>query len=321
LKIEASGLTPAQFGDSEHARVGEWVVAIGSPYGLDYTVTAGVLSGVGRAGLGASEIEDYLQTDASINPGNSGGPLVDLDGNVLGVNTMIIGRGTGIGFAVPASIARQVARQLVETGAVRRAWIGVGFQELTPELASQLGTGAQNGAVIASVVDAGPAARAGLRAGDVVVAVAGERVEGGRDLLRAVLAREIGTPIQLTVARDGRERSMSVTTGERPGQDGRQATGGHDAVGGNRGAVARPEQAVGLRLRPTRTGQGAVVAGVQRGSPAARAGFQASDVIIRADRRPVREPQDVAAAFHDDGEALLEVRRGNGGFFAVLSVR
>src|SRR3954469_9425953 len=134
VKVEATGLSAAKFGDSDASRVGEWTVAIGSPFGLGYTVTTGVLSAKGRGGLGMNQIEDYLQTDASINPGNSGGPLCDLDGRVLGINTMIVGRGTGIGFSVPSNLARRVAEQIVKKGKVERAWIGVGVQDLTPEL-------------------------------------------------------------------------------------------------------------------------------------------------------------------------------------------
>src|SRR5580658_8891929 len=135
IKVEAQGLVAAKFGDSEAVRVGEWTVAIGSPFGLGYTVTAGVLSAKGRGGLGMNAIEDYLQTDASINPGNSGGPLCDLSGDVLGINTMIVGRGQGIGFAVPSTMAQRVATQILKTGKVTRAWLGLGVQDLTPELA------------------------------------------------------------------------------------------------------------------------------------------------------------------------------------------
>ena len=166
LKIDARNLPQAEFGSSEKARVGQFVIAIGSPFGLDYTVTTGVLSAKGRGGIGANEIEDYLQTDASINPGNSGGPLVNLQGRVLGINTMIIGRGSGIGFAIPAEIAQRVARQLIDNGTVKRAWLGVSFQELTPELAAHFGGNFEGGALINAIVPGAHAATRTVRAAD-----------------------------------------------------------------------------------------------------------------------------------------------------------
>ncbi|MDP9001143.1 MAG: trypsin-like peptidase domain-containing protein, partial [Myxococcota bacterium] len=171
VKIETTGLTPAKFADSDAARVGEWVVAIGSPFGLGYTVTAGVLSAKGRGGLGMNDIEDYLQTDASINPGNSGGPLCNLQGDVLGVNTMIAGRGQGIGFAVPSNMAQRVATQILKIGRVSRAWLGLSVQDLTPEISQAMHLAPGGGALINNVASDGPAYRANVRAGDVIASV------------------------------------------------------------------------------------------------------------------------------------------------------
>ena len=165
VKVDATGLTPAKFADSDAARVGEWVVAIGSPFGLGYTVTAGVLSAKGRGGLGMNAIEDYLQTDASINPGNSGGPLCNLQGDVLGINTMIVGRGQGIGFAVPSNLAQRVAGQILKTGHVSRAWLGVSVQDVTPEIATAMHLSPGAGALVNNVAADGPAFKANLRAG------------------------------------------------------------------------------------------------------------------------------------------------------------
>ena len=180
VKVAATGLTAAKFGDSDKARVGEWTIAIGSPFGLGYTVTTGVLSAKDRGGLGMNQIEDYLQTDASINPGNSGGPLCDLDGRVLGINTMIVGRGTGIGFAVPSNLARRVAEQILKTGHVQRPWIGVGIQDLTPELAAALKVDARSGVLVNSVNAAGPAKKANIKPGDIIAAVAKKKVVDGQ---------------------------------------------------------------------------------------------------------------------------------------------
>jgi Do/DeqQ family serine protease len=321
IRIAGRSLPSATFADSSRARVGEWVVAIGSPFGLDYTVTAGVLSATGRGGLGVNEIEDYLQTDASINPGNSGGPLVNLRGEVLGINTMIVGRGTGIGFAIPSDLASNVATQLIQTGVVRRAWIGVGFQELTPELAAQFGTQTRTGALISNVVGTGPAARAGLQAGDIVVSVDSRPVREGRDLLRAVLRQPIGSRVQVGLLRRGRQQTVTLVTTERP-----------DANPGRR--TPRPAQPQpqpsgwGMQIQPLTpqirqqigySGNGAVVvSGVADGSIADRAGIQPGDVIVEADRNAVTTPQQVLQAL-SDGTALLRVMRRDGSFYAVVA--
>ncbi|MGB5285260.1 MAG: trypsin-like peptidase domain-containing protein, partial [Polyangiales bacterium] len=208
LKIDARGLPQAEFASSEAARVGQFVIAIGSPFGLDYTVTTGVLSAKGRGGIGANEIEDYLQTDASINPGNSGGPLIDLQGRVLGINTMIIGRGSGIGFAIPAEIAQRVASQLIASGAVKRAWLGVSFQEITPELAAHFGGNFDGGALVNAVVPGGPAEKAGLQAGDVITSIDKQRIREGHDLLRTVLRRGVGERLSLVVRRGEKTKQL-----------------------------------------------------------------------------------------------------------------
>ncbi len=215
-KVDATGLTPAKFADSDAARVGEWVVAIGSPFGLGYTVTAGVLSAKGRGGLGMNAIEDYLQTDASINPGNSGGPLCNLQGDVLGINTMIVGRGQGIGFAVPSNMAQRVANQILKSGRVSRAWLGLGVQDLTPELAVAMRLPPEAGALVNNVAPEGPAYKANLRPGDVIAAVAGHAVHDGHDLVRETIAREVGQPVDLEIVRGGQHYGARVVLSERP---------------------------------------------------------------------------------------------------------
>jgi serine protease Do len=325
VKVEPpKPLTPANLADSNKTKPGQWVVAIGSPFGLDYTVTVGVVSAVGRGGMGANEIEDYLQTDASINPGNSGGPLVNLRGEVLGINTMIVG-GTGIGFAIPSNLARIVSEQLIVHGKVHRAYIGVGFQELTPDLATQFGVQGRGGALISSVVPDSPAERAGLRAGDVVTKVDGEPIRESRDLQRTLLQRKVGAKVELTVVREKKERAFSMATQERPSSaraPGERSNG--------KGAPKPLPDSFGLELEPLtkplaeRLGlaagqQGAVVSSVARGSIAERAGLKARDLIVEADRKPVRTPEDVRAAL-TDGTALLRVIRDkDSSSFLVLS--
>jgi serine protease Do len=214
VKIDAKDLPAATFADSSKARVGEWVLAIGAPFGLDYTLTACVLSAKGRS-IHANEIEDYLQTDASINPGNSGGPLVNLQGQVLGINTVIIG-GSGIGFAIPSSIARNVGEQLQTNGKVSRAWIGVSFQPLTSDIAKSLGKADTHGALVASVVAKSPAEKAGIKPGDVIESVDGAPVVQSSDLLRAVLLKPVGSKVAINVLRDGKQVALAMNTAERP---------------------------------------------------------------------------------------------------------
>jgi Do/DeqQ family serine protease len=337
LRIDARNLPHARFADVRRARVGEWVVAIGSPFGLDYTVTAGVLSAIGRGGLGMNEIEDYLQTDASINPGNSGGPLVNLRGEVLGINTMIVGRGSGIGFAVPASIARSVSEQLLATGTVRRSWLGVTFQEMTPELAASFGAGERRGALVAGVEPRGPAARAGIRPGDIVLDVDGAPVREGRDLMREVMVKPVGARVRVGLLRQGRPVALDVVTEERPVEPRAVSRGGQGGARGGAGqrgasdptAVGRPpvgpDAGLGLdTLTPDvarrlgyEGGGRVVVTRLLEGSPAERAGLRAGDVVVEADQREVRAPSDVLQAL-SDGHALLRVERRQGAFYTVI---
>ncbi len=326
IRVEAQGLPALELADSDGVRPGQWAVAIGSPFGLDYTVTTGVVSAVGRGGLGANEIEDYIQTDASINPGNSGGPLVNLRGQVVGINTMIIGRGTGIGFAVPSSLAKRVSAQIMEGGQVRRPWIGVAFQELTPELAGALGNGTgagpkpapSQGALVSEVVPDGPAQKAGVQPGDVVVRVDGAQVGEGRDLLREILKKSVGQRVRLRVWRNGRYRTSTMEAVERP----------QDVRGGTSGAPSRPgADSMGLQLEPLSEEQarrlgmegatGVLVRRVEAGSVAARAGLEPGHVIVGVDHRPARSVAQVRQALAG-GSALLRVQTRNGFRYVVL---
>jgi serine protease Do len=320
VKIEAKGLTPVRFADSDAALVGQWVVAIGSPFGLDYTVTAGVLSAKGRHGLGPNQIEDYLQTDASINPGNSGGPLVNLQGEVLGVNTMIIGHASGIGFAIPSNMARKIGLELLQKGGVSRAYIGVTYQPLTPELAASFGADRPRGALVNEVVPDGPAAKAGLRSGDIVLEVQGREVKEANDLQRAVLLYNVGEKLQLTVLRNGQKQKLTVTTAERP--DTREARAGQSKQRGG----AKGQNSLGVELTPVTpeiakrlrySGQGGVVvAEVVPGSTAEQAGLMRGDIIEEINRKPVTSEKQVEDAL--GGRALLKLHRQGGTFFTVI---
>lgn len=217
IKVEARGLPVAQLGNSDAARPGEWVLAIGAPLGLEATVTHGILSATGRSHLGINDVEDYLQTDASINPGNSGGPLVNLRGEVLGINTMIAGRNTGIGFAVSSRIAQFVVDQVLRTGHVARGWVGVGLQDLTPSLAESLRLSSSQGALVNAVERGTPADRGGLRIGDIVTNADGQSLRDADSLTRIITCKSPGERLSLTVLRNGQSVSLSLSPGTRPG--------------------------------------------------------------------------------------------------------
>lgn len=318
VRVEAKNLTPAKFADSDSARVGEWVVAIGSPFGLGYTVTTGVVSAKGRGGVGVNSVEDYLQTDASINPGNSGGPLVNLDGQVLGINTMIVGRGQGIGFAVPSNLARRTADQLVKTGHVQRAWIGVGIQDVTPEIAHELKVDPGAGALVNSVSADGPGAKAQLHPGDVVATVNGKRVRDAQELIRELLARDVGQTVSLEVIRAGKRYSTKAELTARPEpalspapvqQEPTQSQG--------LGLALRdlgPEQSVQLGLPPRSL---AAIVQVVPGSAGDRAGLRAGDIVIEADGIVEPSATQVTQA-GNDGHMLLRVRRHEAAFYAAV---
>jgi Do/DeqQ family serine protease len=318
VKVDATGLHPATFADSDAARVGEWVVAIGSPFGFGYTVTTGVLSAKGRSSLGMNAIEDYLQTDASINPGNSGGPLCDLDGKVVGINTMIVGKGSGIGFAVPSNMARRVAEQVLKTGHVERPAIGVATQQLTPDLIAAFRIDTHGGALIDQVSEGGPASKAGIRPGDVVAAVGGRPVRDNVDFMREILAHDVGQPLSLEIIRDGKHYRADVTPVVRQSEAippiPAQAQGVPHA---GLGLAIRDVSAAETEYRASGKKVLSVITRIDPGSPADRALLKPGDLIVQADGVEVPSSDDVAKAAND-GSLLVRVRRGEREFYAAL---
>ncbi|MBK9262259.1 MAG: trypsin-like peptidase domain-containing protein [Polyangiaceae bacterium] len=311
LRVDAKNLAAASFADSDAARVGEWVVAIGSPFGLGHTVTTGVLSAKGRAGVGMNAIEDYLQTDASINPGNSGGPLVNLDGQVLGINTMIVSKGQGIGLAVPSNIARRVATQILKTGHVTRAWIGIGLQDLTPQLAAEIPNTPSSGALVNMVIADGPAARAHLEPGDVITKIGTRVVGDAQDIIRETFLHDVGEVLPMEVVRGGKRYQTKVTLEAR-----KEAVPKALEV---QKPTSRPA-GLGLALRDVDAGNGksiAQVAAISPDSPAARAGLKAGDVILEVDFTRLPSAADIRKAA-DDGRLLLRVRRDKATFYTVV---
>jgi serine protease Do len=318
LKVEAGGALPAlAWGDSDQLRVGDWVVAMGNPFGLGGSVTAGIVSARGRQ-IGAGPYDDFIQTDAPINPGNSGGPLFNGNGEVVGINTAIYAPGggnVGIGFAVPSRMARNVIADLQRDGVVDRGWLGVSMQPVDAELAAALRLPNQRGALVAGVEPGSPAARAGLRAGDVVVGVAGREVATPRDLAVAVAEIEPDSETTLALLRDGERVEQAVTLGRREAPQQQARAGGQDAE--------RPAS-LGLRLAPSKAqGGGVHVAAVEPGSVAAARGMRPGDVILRAGDREVGSPQDLAeavqAARRDGRPAIaLQIDREGGRAFVAL---
>lgn len=319
LRVEGADAAPAEFGDSEALQVGQWLIAIGNPFGLDHSVTVGVLSAKGRYGFAPGKVEDFLQTDASINPGNSGGPLVSLDGKVVGINTMIAGLGTGVGFAVSEALARPISQQLIEHGKVTRPYIGIVMQTVTPDLTAALGAGApESGAIVAEVRPGSPAERAGIQPGDVVVSVAGKRTTDSRAVQHAVLDQAIGEAVSITVWRDGAEQDVSLSPAALPDES---AARGPSAGEGELGLglqTLSPEVAQGLGLDAAT--RGAVVTRVRPGSTAQRAGLEAGDVIVRVDESPVSTAQQAAKLLGQErpGGHLARIRRGERSLFVAI---
>jgi serine protease Do len=327
VKVDGVVVKAARLGDSDKLQVGDWVIAIGNPFGLDHTVTVGVLSAKNRSGFGKNQYEDFLQTDASINPGNSGGPLVSLDGEVIGINTMIAGIGTGIGFSVPSSMARTIADQLIHGGKVRRPFLGIQMQTVTPEMQRTLGANAPDrGAIVAQIVPDSPAAKAGLRDRDVITSIDGKNVDGSQAVQRTVLTKSIGQKVNLALWRDGKSLTLNVTTAEMPTEGAlAQANNG----GGNGGGDVRTKLGIQYQnLTPDIAQQldlganmkGAVITNLEEGAPAAEAGLQRGDVIVEVDRKPITSAADLGRELSQNrgNGHLVRVRRGNAALFFAI---
>ncbi len=310
LKVQASAALPtAELADSDRLRVGQWAIAIGNPFGLDRTVTVGIISATARTRVGVATYENFIQTDASINPGNSGGPLLNVDGKVIGINTAIVASGQGIGFSIPINEAKAVMAQLIAKGRVVRGWLGVAIQDITDELASSFGVREREGVLVADVMKGGPAETAGLRAGDVVVEVNGVRVREVPDLQRRVAGLAPGERVRIVVVRDGARQPATVTIGEMPSEEPTvRAQAGEDGFGLHVEPLS-PGIADRLNLAVS---QGVLVVDVAAGGPAARGGLRRGDVILEVGRQPVSDAQtfgQALAAIPPGETALLYLHR------------
>jgi serine protease Do len=331
VKIDATGLPAATWGDSSSIKVGDTVMAFGNPFGLNFTVTRGIISAVGRAGLGIESFEDFIQTDAAINPGNSGGALVDVHGRVIGINTAIVsgsaadggGAGSnGIGLAIPSDIVKHVMESLIKTGKVERGYLGVTVGDLTQKLAAQFKVPDLAGALVEDVSPKSPASEAGIEQGDVIRSVNGNKVESKDQLTATVASMNPGTEVELGILRDGKSRTVRVKLGTRPsnlpivaGQA--QAP----AKGTLRGITVQnltPDVRQQLGLPEDVTG--VVITRLARSSPAAQEGLQPGDVIQSIDHQPVKNAAEFdRLAAKASGEVLLRIVRQGSGLFVVLS--
>ena len=320
LKIDdAKNLAPLAMGSSDQLEVGSWVVAIGSPFGLEQTVTAGIVSAKGRV-IGAGPYDDFIQTDASINPGNSGGPLLNLAGEVVGINTAIVARGQGIGFAIPIDMARNIVAQLKENGSVTRGWLGVGIQNLTPELAEYYDVDKKAGVLVIQVFEGDPADKAGIRPRDVIVALNGEKVTSIRELTAKVASLPVGEELEVSVLRGGKKKNLKAEIAKR--QDDASILARNDAES-NKGLglqVVEPSPETARRFGHDDSERGVLVMAVKPGSRAEEAGIQPGDLIKEVNKKPVESVSDLREQVQkaDTGERFkLLVKRPNTGFVVI----
>ncbi|MFT3930031.1 MAG: DegQ family serine endoprotease [Spongiibacteraceae bacterium] len=309
LKIDPVKLVALKLADADTAQVGDFVIAIGNPFGLNHTVTTGIVSGLNRKGLGIEGYENFIQTDASINPGNSGGALVNFKGELIGINTAIIAPGggnVGIGFAIPVSMAKNSADQILKFGAVKRGQLGVVIQDLTADLAQAFNLGEnQRGVVVAQVQAGSAAAKAGVEAGDVVISVDGKAIESAAELRNEIGARRIGDRVKVTLLRDGSTKTVDVRVGE-PQADVATAGSIHQFL-------------AGAKLEARSDGHGVRVTAIEPGSAAQSSGLQQGDVIVAVNRMQVRSVEELTKiAKSSPNRLLLQIMRGGAGMFLVL---
>lgn len=327
LKQPPSDLQAAPFGDSDAMEVGDWVLAVGSPFGLEQTVSHGIISARGRS-IGEGPYDDFLQTDAPINPGNSGGPLVDLGGHVIGINTAITSRSggsEGIGFAIPSNLARKVYAELAEKGHVTRGWLGVQIQDLNGPLARHFGLDkSAKGVLVADVMDSGPARKAGLKAGDVLRRFDGQEVQDVHDLQRRVAETAVGRSVELKIWRDKADKTLSIKVADMADYD-------DSADAGDKGGEDAQTPKLGLQVRPLnpdeardkRVDHGVLIEAVEDGSAAQRAGMRPGDVLLELDRARISSPAELArlAKKLKAGDAVIvRIQRGGRGLYLTLQL-
>ena len=324
IKIDANNLSFLEMGDSDKIDVGEWVLAIGNPFGLSHTVTAGIVSAKGRSGLGISTYEDFIQTDAAINPGNSGGPLIDLDSKVVGINTAIIGPGgnIGIGLAIPINIAKSSYEQIISKGSVTRGYLGIGIKDLTPELAKQYDVNDTKGVLIPEVMVDSAAAKAGVQPGDVIVELDGQAVDKAADLQRKIAMKEPGANVEIVVVREGKRKTLTATLDKRPTKE---------AIDAAKSGAAADKLGIAVQNLTDETAKrygyedlkGVIVTAVEPDSPAASVGIQPGSLIQQVNRKPVENTKqfsDEVQKAVKEGRISLLLRFENSSMFLVLPI-
>jgi Do/DeqQ family serine protease len=301
LKVKPDGLSQITLGDSAKAEVGDFVVAIGNPFGLQHTVTSGIISGLSRSGINPDGYEDFIQTDASINPGNSGGALVNLRGELIGINTAILSRSggnIGIGFAIPVNMAHSVMDQLIKYGSVKRGQLGVSMYTVTPDIAHSLGLASAVGALVSQVVEGSPADKAGIRTGDVITSVNGQPVKSNSELRNSIGLLRVGDKVDIGMVRDGKPLHVTAVIADTTAEPSATPASIHKSF-------------EGAALADAPDGGGALVRSVEAGSAAAQAGLRADDVIVGANRGKVSNLHELRERAKGAAVLVLEVRRGN----------
>ncbi|PIE33548.1 hypothetical protein CSA56_11455 [candidate division KSB3 bacterium] len=325
IKIEGEDLPTVKLGDSNTLEVGDWAVAIGNPFGLSQTVTAGIISAEGRSNIGINDYEDFIQTDAAINPGNSGGPLVNIDGEVIGINTAIFSRSggyQGIGFAIPVNMAKSIQESLITKGKVVRGWLGVMIQPVTPEIAKGFELEEATGTLVGDVLKDGPAEQSGIERGDVIISFDDQAVDGPNSLKNIVAATEVGKKVDVVVIRNGKEKTIEVKVGEQ------EADGMSASVEESSEMVEKfglSVQALSAEVAEQlgyKDETGVVISDVKSGSPAAGAGLRRGDLIKEIDKKEIESLDDYKKAMKDVGDKknfLALVKRGENTLYVVVS--
>lgn len=318
IKIKPTESLPVvDIGDSEKLRVGDWVLAIGNPFGLEQTVTAGIVSAKGRV-IGAGPYDNFIQTDASINPGNSGGPLFNLEGKVIGINTAIVAQGQGIGFAIPISMAKDMLPDLKSKGTVTRGWMGISVQDITEDMAKSFKLKDPNGAIVAEVFQGDPADKAGLKAGDIIIEVNGRRIKDTHELLVMIASFRVADQVRVKVLRDGLEKVFNVVVAERKDQPEVSLSPKASPDLGLSVQELTPEIAQYLGIKEKK---GIIVVDVEPGSPADEVGIQPQDIILQINRTPVatlKEYSREIAKKKAKSSILFQIKRGRATFFVPI---
>jgi serine protease Do len=327
VKIKADNLSMVPWGDSDDLNVGEFVLAIGNPFGLSHTVTMGIISAVGRANVGIADYEDFIQTDAAINPGNSGGPLVSVEGSLVGINTAIFSKSggyQGIGFAVPSNMVRSIMEQLVKEGRVVRGWLGITIQELTPEIGKKFGHTTMDGALVGESLEDSPAERSGIQSGDIILKYDGKQVKGPSELKNMVAKSRPGEKVPVVVLRDRKQLRIIVTVGERPGEQertkARPASETRSRVFSGLSTITLTDD-LARQLDLEGGERGIVVVGVREGAPSEEAGIKRGDVIQEIDRIRVNDIEDfnrIASGIRPDDTVLMFINRGGRKFYITV---